>query len=525
MPFDASGGFYRLNGRVTGPDIWKDDAGSVKKIRSDYHDTHDNDLAQGLANTICRDGQSQVIADIPWGGNRIKNVADPEEPQDVATRHWVDVVPGWGTSKNLSGADADGRLNFTSLTGVNGITWTGADLAWLAKLAKDNETSHRLVLNDAASGSGNDVFKIDDGGRITINGVITHNISYSANDSKWRTPVAGKGTYMGFSNGTLTLQANDTPTTVAYAEAIGLRQFFAVQHSFTTPNASTSLILNKKGLAGGCNIYGQNDSKTRWLMQLGNTVAEVATTTDRGGSDFNLVSYDNAGLNGVSELLIDRSTHKATFGGDVTLAGQLNFDSIAQSTDAACILASTVNGTIYLRPNGAGSATEQVTINNQGDVTCATDIWAGGSSHTVYGIYAGAGLREKAASNGGYGAEWINFTYVAPGDFRAYAGVTHRGTIPAPSDYRLKRDIEPLGSTWDKVKGLHPVRYQWKDGDGERWGFIAHQLQEDLVPGAATGNKDMKDGFQSPDAMAVIAALTSALQEAMLRIEALEAGS
>jgi hypothetical protein len=59
--------------------------------------------------------------------------------------------------------------------------------------------------------------------------------------------------------------------------------------------------------------------------------------------------------------------------------------------------------------------------------------------------------------------------------------------------------------------------------DTERWGFIAHELQEALTPSAATGVKDSPDTVQSPNPFTLIAALTKALQEAMARIEALEA--
>jgi hypothetical protein len=59
--------------------------------------------------------------------------------------------------------------------------------------------------------------------------------------------------------------------------------------------------------------------------------------------------------------------------------------------------------------------------------------------------------------------------------------------------------------------------------DIERWGFIAHELQATLTPSASSGVKDSPDTIQSPNPFTLIAALTKALQEAMARIEALEA--
>ena len=124
-----------------------------------------------------------------------------------------------------------------------------------------------------------------------------------------------------------------------------------------------------------------------------------------------------------------------------------------------------------------------------------------------------------------------------------YLGSSDWGQIQTNSDYRMKKDIEPLGSMWGTVKALNPISYTHKDwtppasvesqkkiggslvrsDNVERWGFLAHELQETLVESAANGVKDDPVAVQSPNPFTVIAALTKALQEAMTRIEALEA--
>jgi hypothetical protein len=103
--------------------------------------------------------------------------------------------------------------------------------------------------------------------------------------------------------------------------------------------------------------------------------------------------------------------------------------------------------------------------------------------------------------------------------------------IATVSDHRTKKDIAPLDeSMWEKVQALRPVRYTqadygpFKADDQERWGLLAHELQETLIPTAADGVKDDPNIIQSPNSMTVIAVLIKALQEAMTRIEALEAG-
>jgi hypothetical protein len=132
---------------------------------------------------------------------------------------------------------------------------------------------------------------------------------------------------------------------------------------------------------------------------------------------------------------------------------------------------------------------------------------------------------------GGFGANWANFLW-SSGYVYALIDNTNVGAIQMVSDYRTKRNIKPLYSMWDKVKSLHPIRYQYKaaksiegdeDDDEERWGFVAHELQEKLTPHAASFGKDVKNALQTPNLMVIVAALTKALQEAQTRIEALEA--
>jgi hypothetical protein len=77
------------------------------------------------------------------------------------------------------------------------------------------------------------------------------------------------------------------------------------------------------------------------------------------------------------------------------------------------------------------------------------------------------------------------------------------------------------------VLALKPVNFAWK-ADGSRVdGFIAHEAQ-DVVPEAVTGEKDAVDAdgnpeYQGIDQSKLVPLLTAALQEALKRIEALEA--
>jgi len=98
---------------------------------------------------------------------------------------------------------------------------------------------------------------------------------------------------------------------------------------------------------------------------------------------------------------------------------------------------------------------------------------------------------------------------------------------PNASDYRLKENVVPLPNSIDRLKALRPVRFNFIESPGEIFdGFIAHECTD--IPKAVLGEKDAVDDEgkivpQSVDVTRMIPLLTAALQEALTRIEALEA--
>tara|TARA_R100001224_G_scaffold23405_1_gene12308 strand:- start:773 stop:2320 length:1548 start_codon:yes stop_codon:yes gene_type:complete len=119
------------------------------------------------------------------------------------------------------------------------------------------------------------------------------------------------------------------------------------------------------------------------------------------------------------------------------------------------------------------------------------------------------------------------------------------------SDYRLKEDILEMQDSIERVKALKPVNFAWKLDGSRVDGFLAHEAQE-VVPEAVTGTKDaMKteeyevtpqvldeegnvvteavmgtrevEDYQGIDQSKLVPLLTKALQEALTKIESLEA--
>src|SRR5262245_18761735 len=159
--WDGTGQFTRLFS-------WQAREAASVGIVSDEHDDEDDNFALAFNNTFCRDGQAVATGDWNLGNNKISNLGGAEVDTDAVnlaqlTGSGALPTPDIKKSLNLIGADANGRLNFMSATGVNGIGWFGADLCWVARLDEASKTRDRLVMNNLWNGGltatpGTDVF-------------------------------------------------------------------------------------------------------------------------------------------------------------------------------------------------------------------------------------------------------------------------------------------------------------------------------------------------------------------------------
>ena len=96
------------------------------------------------------------------------------------------------------------------------------------------------------------------------------------------------------------------------------------------------------------------------------------------------------------------------------------------------------------------------------------------------------------------------------------------------SDYRLKENVVPLAGAADRLMQIPVCRFNFiADPDTTVDGFLAHEVQA-FVPECVTGQKDEVDDegnpkYQGIDQSKLVPLLTAALQEALARIETLEA--
>ena len=98
------------------------------------------------------------------------------------------------------------------------------------------------------------------------------------------------------------------------------------------------------------------------------------------------------------------------------------------------------------------------------------------------------------------------------------------------SDERVKTDIKPLGSMWNKFKAIEIVTFKYKDQthDDDNIGVIAQQVESvapEFVDNDGWDKNNSKDAapFKTVYTTDMYHAAIKALQEAMTRIEQLEA--
>ena len=172
------------------------------------------------------------------------------------------------------------------------------------------------------------------------------------------------------------------------------------------------------------------------------------------------------------------------------------------------------------------SGTERARIDASGNLLVATTSWATGQNAVrINGSGAGQGRIDITRSTTAL-ADQVYFA----NPNGVVGSISTNGTSTSyatSSDYRLKENVAPMQNALDTVAQLNPVTYTWKADGSAGQGFIAHELQG-VVPDCVTGEKDAVDAdgnpqYQGVDTSFLVATLVAALQEAMARIEALEA--
>jgi len=265
------------------------------------------------------------------------------------------------------------------------------------------------------------------------------------------------------------------------------------------------------------------------------------------GTDVSLAT--TAAAPGVTSVNVSGGSTGLSFsGGPVTTSGTITMSGTL-STSNGGTGSSSLAGAGIITTGGGQTIGGGLTVT--GGLRCSSP--AGGASfgqNTPNGNYAawfqpntsggiaGAGFQNYSGYCGAIvvtdttSTALMAFFYGTAGSAVGVGSIGTNGTgvgYNTASDYRLKENVTPLANAVTRLKQVAPKNFTWKSAPekGVTEGFIAHELAE-VVPDAVHGEKDGIDvdgnpAYQGVDASFLIPMLTAALQEAIARIEALEA--
>lgn len=181
--------------------------------------------------------------------------------------------------------------------------------------------------------------------------------------------------------------------------------------------------------------------------------------------------------------------------------------------------------------DGQSSPTQAFVIKENQDVLFTTSTSAANTTGW-YGVQANTQVGAVSISRSGSNVMAFFHTSNANGIAGTPVGTisitTTATSYNTSSDYRLKENVEPVTDGITRLQQLKPSRFNFiADPDKTVDGFLAHEVQA-VVPESITGEKDAvdEDGnpvYQGIDQSKLVPLLTAALQEAIAKIETLEA--
>jgi hypothetical protein len=311
----------------------------------------------------------------------------------------------------------------------------------------------------------------------------------------------------------------------------------------TVSNPSLAFINNNS-----TGMFRDNSTETLAFATAGVSRLQLGTATifNEGGAD---VDFKIEGDTVANLFYLDASADRIGIGTatpstklDINLGAD---DSvIATSTDAGSFYQSTDNtGSSLFGNSGAGGiisvdpsnavadsllqilidGSEKARMIAAGNLSLGTTSVLNNSLLTVKGG-ATSSIATETTSTGDTNAIVFNNPNGVAGFINTNGSATSYNTS---SDYRVKENEVAISDGITRLKTLKPYRFNFKnDATKTVDGFFAHEVT--AVPEAITGTKDAVDSDNEPilqgiDQSKLVPLLTAALQEAIAKIETLEA--
>ena len=323
-------------------------------------------------------------------------------------------------------------------------------------------------------------------------------------------------------------------------------------------------------------LFLENTSATGLTIGSSTNGEGAIQFSDSGDSDVGKIQYTHSDntmtfrTNGSNRMTIN-SSGTVRVGSNTTSPNSNASDVVVEgsgNTGISILSGGSNSASLYLGTNGANNdglvaydndnndlyfhanASQKFRINSNGDVQIGMQSWGNAPSASNFGIEFNNTNFGSSLFGSGTGTN-NHFTFGNPNG--ACGGIATSGSntsFNTSSDYRLKENQVAISDGITRLKTLKPYRFNFKtDADKTVDGFFAHEVSS-VVPEAITGDKDAmakvyyekgntipedkKVGDfkeystseispQAIDQSKLVPLLTSALQEAITKIETLEA--
>jgi hypothetical protein len=480
---------------------------------------------------IASDSQGRgVLIESPYIGNSVGKIGISGTDSALA------FGSGSSNSERMR-IDSSGNVQVTGSVGNTILKNSGAEVEFTRAGGSFLTASNASGFLGFQTGGINERMRIDSSGQLIIMGAsasATNSLDFSYNSS------SGQAQINADSDGGATYLTFGTSNSGSLSERLRIDHLGNVGIGNSSPHNSSGY--NTLTIGNGTSTGGQlklenaagNDFYI-WHDSNGSNIYNTSATSQ--------IFYTNAtermriGSDGVVQ--INQSTGNAfrvqnSTSGEANMLFQNSSTGTSVGNGLYVGIASNESSYMWAYHNepmiwGTNNA-ERMRIDGLGRVFIGSTGFTSNNTVRINMSFNGAGTEYGMCMNAGSlvsGTKYITF-YISTTNYGSIGWNGSQITYYNTSDYRLKENIVSLEGGIERLKQLQPRRFNFTHNRNMTVdGFVAHEAQA-AVPEAVSGthNEVDSDGnpvYQNIDQSKFVPLLTAALQEAITKIETLEA--